>query len=188
MRADPPQSSGAVIWITGLSGAGKSTLAARVAALLRAESPGVVLLDGDVFRELVGDGLGHDAAGRLANAYRLARFAAHLSLQGLTVVCATMSLFAEVWAWNRAHMPRYVEVYLRVPRDVLERRDPKGLYARARRGEIRGVVGVDLPIHEPDRPDLVLDNAEERADLTELARVVVRHVATGRARPQESPP
>lgn len=170
-----PHAPGLVIWITGLSGAGKSTLAAAVTDLLRAESRAVALLDGDVFRDLVGDGLGHDTAGRLANAYRLARFAAHLSGQGLTVVCATMSLFPEIWDWNRENMPRYLEVYLRVPQSVLERRDPKGLYGRARRGELQGVVGVDLPVREPERAHLVLDNALERENLAELARRVAAH-------------
>ncbi|MEI7895381.1 MAG: adenylyl-sulfate kinase, partial [Myxococcales bacterium] len=133
MQGDlPSERTGLVLWITGLSGAGKSTLAALVVDQLRATCPNVVLLDGDAFRALMGDGLGHTPDARLENAFRLARFARHLSRQGLIVVCATMSLFPEVWRWNRSNLPRYFEVYLRVPFGVLEKRDPKGLYGLAR--------------------------------------------------------
>ena len=99
----------------------------------------------------MGGDLGHDAAGRLANAYRISRLAA-LAAQGIHVVCATMSLFPEIWDWNRANIRRYFEVYLRVPLATLEHRDAKGLYRRARSGELAGVVGVDLPVGEPPGP------------------------------------
>ncbi len=173
---------GIVVWITGLSGAGKSTLARTCAELLRAEGKLPVLLDGDEFRAAVGDDLGHDHEGRLLNAYRLARFAAYLARQGHTVLCATMSLFHEVQEYNRKNASRYFEVYVRVSLDHLVERDPKGLYARARRGEVSGVVAVDLPFAEPLAPDLVLDNEEKRADLTPLARIVLDEVAKAQTR------
>lgn len=160
---------GAVLWITGLSGAGKTTIAHRAAELLRRTHTNVVFLDGDTFRGLVGDNLGHNADDRLANALRIARFCGYLGAQGIHVLVATMSLFPEVHAWNRANIGRYHEIYLRVPLDVVRARDPKGIYARADRGEARGVVGVDLPFVEPAQPDLVFDNAANVDDVTAIA-------------------
>lgn len=174
-------SRGVVIWITGLSGAGKSTIARAAVALLKAEGTIPVLLDGDEFRAAVGDDLGHDPAGRLLNAYRLARFASYLARQDHVVLCATMSLFHEVQAWNRENAPHYVEVYLKVGLDRLTSRDPKGLYARARRGEATGVVGVDLPFVEPLAPHLVLENEENVDDVTHLAQAILDHVHKSRA-------
>lgn len=168
---------GVVVWITGLSGVGKSTVANEVVRLLRDREANVVLLDGDSVRAIMGDDLGHDSDGRLRNAYRLARLAAMLSQQGAHVVCATMSLFPEVWAWNRAHLPRYFEVYLRAPLPFIESRDIKGIYARARRGGEQGVVGVDLPFVEPIQPHLVIDNDTPRERFDDVAERIV--VASG---------
>ena len=81
-----------------------------------------------------------------------------LSEQGIDVVCATISLFRECQEWNRTHIARYCEIYLRVPMEVLVQRDQKQLYSRALRGEITDVMGVDLPVEEPSRPDIVIDN------------------------------
>lgn len=164
---------GIVVWITGLSGAGKSTIAKKCAELLRSEGKLPVVLDGDEFRAAVGDDLGHDHEGRLLNAYRLARFAGYMARQGHTVLCATMSLFHEVQAFNRKSAPKYLEVYVRVPLDTLVARDPKGLYARARRGEVSGVVAVDLPFLEPLAPDLVLENDKHLDDVGSLARQIL---------------
>lgn len=174
-------SRGVVIWITGLSGAGKSTIARAAVGLLKAEGTTPVLLDGDEFRAAVGDDLGHDPKGRLLNAYRLARFATYLASQDHVVLCATMSLFHEVQEWNRKNAPHYVEVYLKVGLDRLTARDPKGLYARAQRGEASGVVGVDLPFHEPLAPDLVLHNENDVDDVSHLARQILDHVHRSRA-------
>ena len=94
---------------------------------------------------------------------RNARLCRMLSEQGIDVVCATISLFRECQEWNRAHVARYCEIYLRVPMEVLVQRDQKQLYSRALRGEITDVMGVDLPIEEPSRPDIVIDNDGRQA-------------------------
>lgn len=166
--------AGVVIWITGLSGAGKSVLARRVYDLLKRHRPNVVLLDGDEFRRLWADGIGHTAEERRVVARRLSRFCRFLGDQGIHVVCATISLFHEIHEWNRRNLRSYFEVYLRVPIEVLVERDAGNLYSRARAGSLRNVVGVDLPFDEPGRPDLILDNAEERADFTEWAWRILR--------------
>jgi adenylylsulfate kinase-like enzyme len=145
-----------LIWITGLSGSGKSTLAKAVVARLR-ESAATVLLDGDEVREALGNELGHGREARLANAYRIARLAHLIVAQDVNVVCATMSLFREVHELNRARAPNLCEVFLDVGIEELTRRDIKGLYAKALRGEKRDVVGVDLAWDRPVNPELVLD-------------------------------
>lgn len=105
--------NGRVIWITGLSGAGKSTLAHAVVARLRALSQAVVMLDGDELREVFGaaaqNSRNHGRDGRLALAMQYAHLCRVLAQQGLTVVIATISLFREVHAWNRHHLPGYFE-------------------------------------------------------------------------------
>lgn len=146
-----------VLWITGLSGAGKSTLAQAVVGRLRARGEAVVLLDGDELREVFGavtaNAQNHGREGRLALAMQYAQLCRIIAGQHLTVVIATISLFREVHEWNRANLPGYFEVYLKVPIDELQRRDPKGIYRRFRQGELQHVAGLDLPIDEPEAAD-----------------------------------
>lgn len=164
-------STGTVYWITGLAGAGKSTVGRHFFQRLRARHDNAVFLDGDALREVFGNDLGHAPEARLASAMRNARLCKLLSDQGLHVVCATISMLHACQDWNRAHIPRYREIYLRAPMAVLEKRDPHGLYSRARRGEIGDVMGVNIPAEEPRRPDLVLecDDTRRPEELAELA-------------------
>ncbi len=148
-----------VLWITGLSGAGKTTLAHRIAMRLRAKGIPVILLDGDVLREIFGIGIEqrHDRNSRLSLAFQYAHLCRILTQQGVTVVIATISLFQEIHAWNRANLPDYFEVYLKVPIDELRRRDPKGIYRRFDAGELINVAGLDLDIDEPELSNLVVE-------------------------------
>lgn len=151
---------GEVIWITGLSGSGKSTLAHELVAHLRAAGEAVVMLDGDELREVFGavaaNAQNHGREGRLALAMQYAHLCRVVAAQGLTVVIATISLFREVHAWNRANLPGYFEVYLKVPVEELRRRDPKGIYRRFDAGELTHVAGMDLSIDEPEAADWVV--------------------------------
>src|SRR5580704_4031691 len=151
-------SPGRVYWITGLSGAGKTTLGRELSSRLRAAGHPVTFLDGDALRSEIAEDLGHSAGDRRRSAMRNARLCRLLAEQGAHVVCATISLFHEVQRWNRENIPGYREIYLRVPMDELRRRDSKGIYARAQRGETRDVVGLDVQAETPEAPDLVLDN------------------------------
>ena len=153
--------AGRVVWITGLSGAGKSVLAAALVARLRMVDDEILLLDGDELREVFGatfvnaQNYGRDK--RVALAMQYAHLCNILAKQGFTVVIATISLFKEVHAWNRANLQGYFEVYLRVPLEELRRRDAKGVYRRFDAGEIKDVAGLDLPIDEPNSSDWVLE-------------------------------
>ncbi len=151
-------SSGRVFWITGLSGAGKTTIGRELSNRLRAEGRSVTFLDGDALRAVIAEDLGHGADDRRQSAMRNARLCQLLVGQGADVVCATISMFHEVQRWNRKNIPGYREIYLRVPIDELQRRDSKGIYAAAQRGDARDVVGLDVPAEAPEAPDIVLDN------------------------------
>jgi adenylylsulfate kinase len=149
---------GTVFWLTGLSGAGKTTIGRLFHRELQKENRPVVFLDGDVLREVFGNDLGHSREERLKSAMRNSRLCKMLSDQGIDVVCATISLYRECQDWNRAHISGYHEIYLRVPMKVLVERDQKQLYSRALRGEVKDVMGVDLPVEEPRHPELIVEN------------------------------
>src|ERR1035438_165194 len=151
-------SPGRVFWITGLSGAGKTTLGRELWSRLRAAGRPVTFLDGDALRVAIAEDLDHSVNHRRRSAMRNARLCRLLAEQGGDVVCATISMFHEVQRWNRENIPGYREIYLRVPIDELRRRDSKGIYARAQRGDARDVVGLDVPAEVPEAPDLILDN------------------------------
>lgn len=156
---------GGVIWITGLSGAGKTTLARALMPHLPRKA---LLLDGDELRAALGvEGRHFDREGRKQLAFTYARLAGLLAAQGALVVVATISLFHDVHAWNRAHLPDYVEIFLDVPEAVRRERDPKGLYAaRAPRpsdgaaGTASPMAGVDLVVEFPLCPTLRFQHSD----------------------------
>jgi adenylylsulfate kinase-like enzyme len=149
---------GQVYWITGLSAAGKTSVAQRLVERLTAEGQRPILLDGDVLRAIFGVSGAHDRQSRLDLALQYARLCSELARQGHTVICATISLFHQVHDWNRANMPGYHEIYLKVPLGELQARDPKGIYARAKAGEVKDVAGLDFAVEEPRNPDLLIEN------------------------------
>jgi len=177
---------GRVFWITGLSGAGKTTLGRELWNRLRAAGRPVTFLDGDALRSVIAEDLGHSAEDRRRSAMRNARLCRLLAEQGADVVCATISLFHEVQRWNRENIPGYREIYLRVPIDELRRRDSKGIYAGAQRGDARDVVGLDVPAEAPEAPDLILDNYGALDVATAVDRILAvcaRRDGAGAAQP-----
>lgn len=155
-----------VIWITGLSGAGKSTLAHEVTVRLRKTGRNVILLDGDDLREVFGAASNksdHGREKRLSLAMQYAHLCRIISAQGALVVIATISMFREVHAWNRANLHGYFEVYLKVPIEELRRRDPKGIYRRFDSGELVNVAGLDLSVDEPEAPDWQIPFLQDRS-------------------------
>lgn len=145
---------GRVIWITGLSGSGKTTLARA----LQASLPGSILLDGDELREALGSAdSGFDRNSRLRLASSYSRLAALLAKQGFTVIVATISLFHEIHAWNRANMPGYLEIFLDVPLEVRQSRDPKGLYAKDAQDKTSQMAGGGVKAEFPLEPHLRLE-------------------------------
>jgi len=150
-----PQKDGSVIWVTGLSGAGKTTLAEKISIDLRSSGWSVILLDGDVLREALGIEKLHDKEDRLSIAKKYSKICQILASQGFVVVIATISLFKEIHSWNRQNLPRYIEVFLKVPLSELRRRDPKGIYEKFQSGKVKNVSGLDLPVDEPLEADWI---------------------------------
>lgn len=154
--------SGAVIFLTGLSGAGKSTIAEALAADLRATGQAVSIIDGDVLRQHASADLGFDAASREANVRRAAELAATGAAAGDIVISALIAPFERSRREARAIVEKaapFLLVYVSTPLDVAESRDPKGLYRRARAGEIADFTGIDSPYEPPLYADLVLDTS-----------------------------
>lgn len=146
-----------------MSGAGKTTLCQKLADHLRSQGRSVVVLDGDELRQAMGATQNHARYERLELAMRYAHLCRMISSQGVDVAIATISLFREVHEWNRTNTPGYIEIFIKVPLDELKRRDPKLIYARAERGELINVAGLDFEIDEPQNPDV---HIEWDADLT----------------------
>lgn len=144
---------GTVYFFTGLSGAGKTTVGGLFHRRLKATKPNVVYLDGDDIRPVFGEDSGYTNEARLKWAGRIFRVCKMLSDQGIDVVCCSIAMFESVRAWNRANIPNYKEIYIRVKKETLIARNQKGLYTSG-----SNVVGVDLPFDEPQSPDLVIQN------------------------------
>jgi adenylylsulfate kinase len=166
--------TGAVVWIDGLPSAGKSTLAGHLAARLRRDGWPVLLLDGDQVRRALVPPPGFDRESRSAFYGALARLAALAAGQGLVaVVAATSNLRAHVEEARR-QWPGLVEVFVDVSLEACERRDAKGLYAKARRGEAPALPGLLEPFERPEAPAVVATGGEDGAAIEEVLRRLVR--------------
>jgi len=149
----------AVLWFTGLSGAGKSTLANLVEMRLHAMGRHTAMLDGDNLRHGLNRDLGFRAEDRVENVRRVAEVARLMADAGLVVLVALISPFRAERAFARSLLPEgeFIEVFVDAPLSVAEARDPKGLYARARRGELANFTGIDSPYEVPLNPELRID-------------------------------
>jgi sulfate adenylyltransferase len=173
--------TGVVVFLTGLSGSGKSTIAEALAADLEAAGEPVSILDGDELRRHLSADLGFDRASREANVQRAAEIAADRAGEGQIVVTALISPFDRSRRMAREVVEQrapFLLVWVRTPLEVAESRDPKGLYARARAGEIPDFTGIDSPYEEPEDADLVIETVS-----TPVADAVARiREAVDRAR------
>ena len=155
---------GAVIWFTGLSGSGKTTIAHQVEETLLESGVPVEILDGDVVRENLSKGLGFSKEDRDINIRRIAFVAHLLQRNGVFVITAAISPYRAIREEARAMIKDFVEVYAEAPLEVREERDVKGLYAKARAGEIKGFTGVDDPYEPPPRPEVTCKTDQETVE------------------------
>jgi len=161
----PRHRQGVCVWFTGLSGAGKSTTADVLTVLLLERGRQVTLLDGDVVRTHLSKGLGFGREDRDANIRRIGFVAAEIVRHGGVAVCAAVSPYRATRNEVRVMVEpgRFLEVFVDAPIEVCEARDAKGMYAKARRGEIRGFTGIDDPYEAPLEPEVHLDAASVAA-------------------------
>ncbi len=159
-----PTSPGAgfCLWLTGLPSAGKTTISHELAPLLAARGWKVEVLDGDEVRKGLSADLGFDRSSREQQARRVTYVAKVLTRNEVIPIVALISPYAASRAYARQEVGRFVEVYIRTPIEVCEQRDAKGLYKRARAGEIQDFTGVDDPYEPPEHAEIVVDTTRMR--------------------------
>ncbi len=174
-KSHPPRhEQGICVWFTGLSGAGKSSTAEVLTVRLQERGRQVSLLDGDVVRTRLSKGLGFSKEDRDMNVLRIGSVAAEIVMHGGVAVCASVSPYRAARNQIRGMVgaDRFVEVFVDTPLDICEARDTKGLYARARRGDIVGFTGVDDPYEPPGSPELRIETQEQ--SIEQNARTVLQ--------------
>ena len=155
---------GFILWFTGLSGSGKTTLTKALEPELKARGCKVEILDGDVVRTNLSKGLGFSQEDRDTNIRRIGFVAHLLSRNGVATMTAAISPYRAIREEIRAMEPNFVEVYVRATLEVCEGRDVKGLYAKARAGEIKGFTGIDDPYEEPVNPEIICYTERESVE------------------------
>ena len=158
--------TGCCIWLTGFSSAGKSTIAQLLTARMEGRGRTVTLLDGDVVRTHLSRGLGFSKQDRDTNILRIGFVASEIVRHGGIAIVAAVSPYEATRNEVRDMVGRqhFVLVHVATPLDICEQRDIKGLYARARRGELKGLTGVDDPYEAPATPDITLTTTDCDAD------------------------
>jgi len=162
---------GVTLWFTGLSGAGKTTIAQEVARQLRERGRNVEILDGDIVRTNLSKGLGFSKEDRDTNVKRIGFVANLLSRNGVIAITAAISPYRAVRDEIRDMTENFVEVFTDAPLEVCESRDVKGLYAKARAGEIKGFTGIDDPYEAPLNAEIVCATDEESLEES-VAKVI----------------
>ena len=173
-ESDRRREGGFTLWFTGLSGSGKSTIAHLVGPMLEERGHVVEYLDGDTVRTHLSKGLGFSKEDRDTNIERIGWVASRLTRQGGAVIAAAISPYEETRQKARAMVEEwgtFVEVYIATSVEECARRDVKGLYEKAFKGEIKGFTGVDDPYEAPANPELVVQTEEHEPE--ESARIIV---------------
>jgi adenylyl-sulfate kinase len=176
IRANQKSQKPAVVWFTGLSGSGKSTLANALEQALVQRGHHSYLLDGDNVRHGLNKDLGFSDADRNENIRRIGEVSALFVDAGLLVITAFISPFRADRNQIRARIgdAQFIEVYVSTPLEECERRDPKGLYVKAREGKIRDFTGIDSPYEPPMNPQLSIDTS--KLDVTSAVEQILRYL------------
>jgi len=152
---------GFTLWFTGLSGAGKSELSKRVEQVLLERGLKVEILDGDVVRKNLSKGLGFSKEDRDTNIKRIGFVCQLLTRNDVVAIAAAISPYREIRDYNRNMIGRFVEIFVKCSINELTRRDPKGLYEKALKGEIKNFTGISDPYEEPLKPEIIVDTEKE---------------------------
>ena len=159
--ATSSQQTGFTLWFTGLSGAGKSTIANILEKKLKEHGLKIEILDGDIVRTHLSKGLGFSKEDRDANIRRIGYVASLLSRNGVIAITAAISPYKEIRKEVRGMHENFIEVYAKCPLEVVEQRDIKGLYKKARAGEILQFTGISDPYEEPTEPEITVETSKE---------------------------
>ena len=164
---------GYTVWFTGLSGSGKSALANRLASIIKSRGQAVDVIDGDVIRRSLSKGLGFSKEGRDENIRRVGHVCSYLTATERVAIAACISPYQNIRDQNRDLIGDFVEVYCKCSVETCAKRDPKGLYAKAFAGEIKGFTGVDDPYEEPPKPEVVVDTDKETLEES-LGKIILK--------------
>lgn len=162
-----------IIWLIGMSASGKTTIGEKLFDKLLSSEEKWIFLDGDTFRNILGEDLGHTLEDRRKNAYRISRFCEFLSSQNINVLACVLSIFHENQKYNKENLPNYKEVYIDVDFDNLIKRDNKDLYKQALEGTIKDVVGVDIEFKPPYSPDITLNNNKDNPNYEDMIQEII---------------
>jgi adenylylsulfate kinase len=176
-ETDRRRNGGFTLWFTGLSGSGKTTIAHLVGPAIEERGPIVEYLDGDTVRSRLSKGLGFSKEDRDANIERIGWVASRLTRHGAAVIASAISPYAEARAHARAlveEFGQFVEVFVDVSVEEAARRDTKGLYEKAMKGELQNFTGVNDPYEKPERPDIRIDSGHESPE--QSARRIVTYL------------
>lgn len=152
---------GFTLWFTGLSGSGKTTLSRKVEEILLERGLKVEVLDGDVVRTNLSKGLGFSKEDRDTNIKRIGFVCNLLTRNDVVAIAAAISPYRDIRNENRKLIGSFVEVFCKCPLDVLKERDPKGLYEKVEKGEIKHFTGVDDPYEDPKDPEVLVETDKE---------------------------
>ena len=152
---------GFTLWFTGLVCSGKSVLADTLADDLKKRGMKVERLDGDIMRKSLTRDLGFSDEDRRRNIERVTFVAKLLTRNGVAVLASFISPFNDIREYSRNEIGTYILVYVKCPIEVCEQRDVKGMYAKARAGEIKQFTGIDSPFEEPDKADIIVDTSKQ---------------------------
>jgi len=155
------RASGITLWFTGLSGAGKTTLARGLESWLNRHFIPVEVLDGDEIRKIFPGRLGFNREDRDIQVIRIGQIAKLLMRHGIVSIVAAISPYRDTRDYVRQDLKQFLEIYCECPLSILEKRDRKALYDRARRGQLTDVTGIDSPYEPPEKPDLILHTGVE---------------------------
>ena len=155
---------GITVWFTGLSGAGKTTIAQKLEKVLRERGRKVEIMDGDVVRTNLSKGLDFSKEGRDTNIRRIGFVCDLLARNGVVAIGAAISPYREIRDEIRANTENFLEVYIECSVEELTRRDVKGLYEKALKGEIKNFTGISDPYEEPLNPEVILNSEMQNED------------------------
>ena len=192
-RAAATGGPGATVWMTGLPASGKSTIAVAVEQALLDRKRAAYLLDGDNLRHGLNGDLGFSSEDRAENVRRVGEVSRLLADAGVVALASVVSPYAadrdRARELHARHRLAFFEVFVDTPLEECERRDPKGLYARARAGELAGMTGIDAPYERPPHPDLALLPLEQNVEQSVAAVLAVLDALEGLdVRPEAEPP
>ncbi len=172
-RSDAKLLKGVTLWFTGLPSSGKSTVARLVERQFRKWGLKVELLDGDVVRTNLSKGLSFSREDRDLNIKRIGFVCQLLTRNGVIAIASAISPYREIRDYNRRMIGSFVEIYVKTSAEECEKRDVKGLYKKARAGEIQGFTGVDDPYEEPLHPEVLCETEKESVEES-AAKVIAR--------------